>query len=431
MAGRGKVSTPFLRRIPGKSGPSLRKIGSAALTHPGVLFRLMINLTRLYCDVAQPMDHLRYGRGHGAPTTAAERRPIVVWNITRRCNLKCLHCYQDSDSKFYPGELDWNQCVGVVDDLAQFKVPALLLSGGEPMIHPKFFELAEYATSKGLRLTLSTNGTLIDAEKAQRLKDIGFSYVGISLDGMGATHDHFRGKTGAFDKAVAAFRHCKAVGQKVGLRLTLSQHNIDDIDNILDFIEREDIERVCFYHLVYSGRGADLIEVAHEDTRKALDKILDRTAQWAAEGKPREVLTVDQPVDGPYLYMRLLRENPERAAKAMELLTWNGGGANSSGTGISNIDTQGNVHPDQFWHSLNLGNVKDRPFSEIWTNRDHPELTALRNRTQHLTGRCASCRWLNVCGGGFRVRALQMTGDFWAPDPSCYLHEEETLAQAA
>jgi radical SAM protein with 4Fe4S-binding SPASM domain len=299
------------------------------------------------------------------------------------------------------------------------------------MIHPKFFELAEYATSKGLRLTLSTNGTLIDADKAQRLKDIGFSYVGISLDGMGATHDHFRGKSGAFDKAVAAFRHCKAVGQKVGLRLTLSQHNIDDIDNILDFIEREDIERVCFYHLVYSGRGADLIEVAHEDTRKALDKILDRTAKWAASGKPREVLTVDQPVDGPYLYMRLLRENPELAAKAMELLTWNGGGANSSGTGISNIDTQGNVHPDQFWHSLNLGNVKDRPFSEIWTNRDHPELTALRNRTQHLTGRCASCRWLNVCGGGFRVRALQMTGDFWAPDPSCYLNEEETLAQAA
>lgn len=391
----------------------------------------MINLTRLYCDVVQPMDHLRYGRGHGAPTTAAERRPIVVWNITRRCNLKCLHCYQDSDSKFYPGELDWDQCVSVVDDLARFKVPALLLSGGEPMIHPKFCELAEYATSKGLHLTLSTNGTLIDAGKAQRLKDIGFSYVGISLDGMGATHDHFRGKTGAFEKAVAAFRHCKAVGQKVGLRLTLSQHNIDDIDNILEFIEQEDIERVCFYHLVYSGRGADLIEVAHEHTRKALDKILDRTAKWVYEGKPREVLTVDQPVDGPYLYMRLLRENPERAAKAMELLTWNGGGANSSGTGISNIDTQGNVHPDQFWHSLNLGNVKDRPFREIWTNRDHPELTALRNRTQHLTGRCASCRWLNVCGGGFRVRALQMTGDFWAPDPSCYLHEEETLAPAA
>lgn len=385
----------------------------------------MINLTRLYCDVAQPMDHLRYGRGHGSPASAAERRPIVVWNITRRCNLKCVHCYQDSDSKFYPGELSWEQCQAVVDDLADYKVPALLLSGGEPTIHPKFFELAEYATGKGLRLTLSTNGTLINPEWARRIKDIGFSYVGISLDGMGATHDHFRGKVGAFDKAVAAFRNCKAAGQKVGLRLTLSRHTIADLDGILGFIEREDIDRVCFYHLVYSGRGAGLMEVPHEETRGAIDKILDRTAAWAASGKPREVLTVDQPVDGPYLYMRLKRENPERAERAMELLNWNGGGTHGSGTGLSNIDTQGNVHPDQFWHELTLGNVKERKFSDIWSNRDNATLNALRDRNGHLTGKCASCRFLNVCGGGFRVRALQMTGDLWAPDPSCYLNEQE------
>lgn len=392
----------------------------------------MINLTRLYCDVAQPMDALRYGRGHGAPVTAAERRPIVVWNITRRCNLKCIHCYSDSDFKLYPGELNWGQCQAVVDDLAQFKVPALLLSGGEPTIHPQFFELAEYATDKGLRLTLSTNGTLIDAERAQRIKDIGFSYVGISLDGIGATHDHFRGREGAFDKAVAAFRNCKAVGQKVGLRLTLSRHNIADLDRILDFIEREEIDRVCFYHLVYSGRGANLMEVDHEATRGAIDKILDRTALWADRGTPREVLTVDQPVDGPYLYMRLLRENPEKAERALELMKWNGGGAHGSGTGISNIDTQGNVHPDQFWQSLTLGNVKQRPFSEIWTNRDNAVLASLRNRKEHLTGKCSQCRFLELCGGGFRVRALQMTGDLWAPDPSCYLTSDEIgLAQAA
>ena len=313
----------------------------------------------------------------------------------------------------------------MIDDLAEFKVPALLLSGGEPTIHPHFFELAEYATGKGLRLTLSTNGTLIDPERAQRIKDIGFSYVGISLDGIGATHDHFRGREGAFDKAVQAFRNCKAVQQKVGLRLTLSRHNIDDLDRILDFIEEEDIERVCFYHLVNSGRGSNLMEVPHEDTRAAIDKILDRTAMWARSGRPREVLTVDQPVDGPYLYLRLLREDPERAARAMELLSWNGGGANSSGTGISNIDTQGNVHPDLFWQSLTLGTVKEIPFSEIWTNRDNAMLSALRDRKRHLTGKCASCRFLNVCGGGFRVRAFQMTGDLWAPDPSCYLSDDE------
>jgi Fe-coproporphyrin III synthase len=393
---------------------------------------IMINLTRLYCDVAQPMDSLRYGRGHGSPQAAAERKPIVVWNITRRCNLKCIHCYSDSDAREYPGELDWGQCVRVIDDLAAFGIPALLLSGGEPTIHPRFDDLASYARSKGLRLTLSTNGTLIDEEKAARIKEIGFSYVGISLDGMGATHDHFRGKTGAFDKAVRAFRNCKAAGQKVGLRLTLSRHNIDDLDGILDFIEREDIERVCFYHLVPSGRGSGLVAVPHQDTRDAVRRILDRTAQWVAAGKPREVLTVDQPVDGPYLYLRLKEENPERAEKVMDLLQWNGGGNHSSGTGIGNIDTQGNVHPDQFWQSLNLGNVKDRPFSEIWTNRKHELLDALRHRKQHLTGRCRECRFLDVCGGGFRVRALNTTGDLWAPDPACYLSDEEAgVARAA
>ena len=395
----------------------------------------MTNLTRLYCDQSQPMDALRYGRGHGSPNSAAERKPIVVWNITRRCNLKCIHCYSDSDAKSYPGELTWDQCKSVIDDLAAYGVPALLLSGGEPTIHPQFFDIAEYAVSKGLRLTLSTNGTLIDPEKAAKIKALGFSYVGISLDGIGATHDHFRGKEGAFDKAVQAFRNCKAVGQKVGLRLTLSRQNIDDLEQILDFIENEDIERVCFYHLVPSGRGAEMNAVPLADTRKAIDRILERTSAWVAAGKPREVLTVDQPVDGPYLYLRLLKENPERAEQIMEMLRWNGGGNNSSGTGIGNIDTQGNVHPDQFWQSLNLGCVKDRPFSEIWRNKQNETLDALRNRKQHIKGRCAGCRFLDVCGGGFRVRALNTTGDLWAPDPGCYLTDEEIgltdLKQAA
>jgi radical SAM protein with 4Fe4S-binding SPASM domain len=388
----------------------------------------MVNLTKLYCGHSQPADALRYGQGHGAARTAGERKPIVVWNITRRCNLKCIHCYSDSDAREYPGELSFEQCQGVVDDLAQYGVPAVLLSGGEPLIHPRFFDLAGYARGKGLRLTLSTNGTLIDRDAAQRLKDIGFSYVGISLDGIGATHDHFRGKPGAFDKTVTAFRHCKAVGQKVGLRLTLSSHNIADLDRILDFIEAEDIDRVCFYHLVYSGRGSNIVDVTHAQSRLAVDKILDRTAAWAARGKPREVLTVDQPADGAYLYLRLLREQSPRAGEVLELLKWNGGGANSSGTGIGNIDTQGNVHPDQFWQTLTLGNVKQRPFSEIWRDQNNPTLAALRDRNGRLEGKCAGCRFLGICGGGFRVRAVQVHDNIWASDPACYLSEQEVAA---
>lgn len=390
----------------------------------------MINVTKLYCGLSQSADALRYGQGHGAPKSASERRPIVVWNITRRCNLRCIHCYSDSDARDYPGELTWEQSRGVVDDLAQFGVPGVLLSGGEPLIHPRFFDLAAYARGKGLRVTLSTNGTLIDRDAATRIKDLGFAYVGISLDGIGETHDYFRGREGCFEKTVSAFRHCKAVGQKVGLRLTLSQNTIKDLDRILDFIEAENIDRVCFYHLVYSGRGSNVVDVTHEDSRRALDKIIDRTALWAATGKAREVLTVDQPADGAYLYLRLREENPARAEEVLELLRWNGGGSHGSGTGIGNIDTQGNVHPDQFWQSLTLGNVKQRPFSEIWQDKTNETLAALRNRNGRLEGKCSGCRFLNVCGGGFRVRAVQVHGNLWAPDPACYLTEEE-IAQPA
>lgn len=388
----------------------------------------MINLTKLYCGVSQSADALRYGHGHGAPISAAERKPIVVWNITRRCNLKCVHCYSDSDAREYPGELTWEQCRAVIDDLAAYGIPALLLSGGEPLIHPRFFDIATYAREKGIKLTLSTNGTLIDHSTAARLKGLHFAYVGISLDGIGATHDQFRGRQGAFEKAVAAFRNCKAVGQKVGLRLTLSANNIVDLDRILDFIEQEDIERVCFYHLVYSGRGSNVVDVTHEQTREAIDKIIDRTEQWNDAGKPREVLTVDQPADGAYLYLRMLRENPDRAEEVLNLLKWNGGGTNSSGRGIGNIDTQGNVHPDQFWQSLTLGNVKDRPFSEIWRDPSNGTLAALRDRTKKLEGKCSHCRFLNICGGGFRVRAVQVHGNLWAPDPACYLTTQEIAA---
>jgi radical SAM protein with 4Fe4S-binding SPASM domain len=385
----------------------------------------MINLTSLLCGIDQPADGLRYGRGHGAPKSAAERRPVVVWNITRRCNLSCLHCYSDSASCHYDGELDDAQCRTVLEDLAAFGVPAVLLSGGEPLLRPRLFDLAGYARSLGLRLTLSTNGTLISPHAAARIKHIGFSYVGISLDGIGPVHDHFRGRTGAFDKALAAFRNCREVDQKVGLRLTLTRQTVAEIDRILDFIEAEDVPRVCFYHLVYSGRGAHLQTLAPAQSRHALDTIMDRVEKWHAEGTPREVLTVDQPADAAYLLMRLEEHAPDRAKKARELLAWNGGSSNSSGTGLGNIDTQGNVHPDQFWQSVTLGNVKDRPFGEIWTQTENPTVLGLRQKPRPVGGRCANCRWFSLCGGGFRVRAWQRTGDAWAEDPGCYLSQEE------
>ena len=386
----------------------------------------MINLTKLLCGADQPADALRYGEGPGAPAKSSLRKPVVVWNITRRCNLRCVHCYSDSTSQHYPGELTLDESVRLIDDLAKYQVPALLLSGGEPMIHPQFFELASYAVSRGIRVTVSTNGTRIDSSAAARLKDLGITYVGISLDGIGEVHDQFRGRTGAFQKAVEAFRHCRGAGQKVGLRLTLTRQTVGQLSEILNFIEDEEIPRVCFYHLVSSGRGADLGLLPPSEARAALRMIGDAVIRWSRAGVTREVLTVDQPADGAFFWMMARRRDPERAAEIWKLLEWNGGGRHSSGLGISNIDSQGNVHPDQFWQTYTLGNVKKQKFSTIWENgQNDPLLSGLRDRLPRLEGRCGECRFQEVCGGGFRVRAFHKYGNPWAEDPGCYLRDYE------
>ena len=397
----------------------------------------MIGITTLYADRNTPSDGLRYGRQrlegvratdvitHEPPSSAAARRPVVVWNVGRRCNLHCVHCYSDSENRAYDGELTTDEGKALIDDLAHFGVPVLLLSGGEPLIRPDLFELIAHARSRGVRLTLSTNGTLITPGIAERLRAHEVSYVGISLDGIGATNDMFRGHKGAFDKAMAGFRNCKAVGQRVGLRMTLTRRNARDLDQIFDFIEAEEIDRACFYHLVYSGRGRSADDLSAADARDAVDTILRRTKDFAERGLRKEIFTVDNHADGPYLYLKLREEDPARADEVLALLKWNGGGLHSSGVGVADIDFLGNVHPDQFWMHHTLGNVRERKFSAIWQDTSDPLLAGLRHRAPLLKGRCGSCQWKDICGGSFRVRADRFHGDPWAEDPGCYLTDEE------
>lgn len=402
----------------------------------------MIDITKLWCGVDTTGDPLRYGhkrgerhgdphptetKDHTVPRSARERRPVTVWNVTRRCNLACVHCYTDSHNINYAGELTTEEAKTMIRDLSKFGIPALLLSGGEPLIRKDIFDIAAFANDLGLRLTLSTNGTLIDLKMAKRIKQTGFSYVGISLDGVGETNDRFRGVKGAFDLAVRGFRNCMEVGQKVGLRLTLTRRNFHDLHAIFDFIEKEGIQRACFYHLVYSGRGSDMEkdDLTHEEKRKAMDIILERTEDFIKRGIKKDILTVDNHVDGVYLYLKLKEKDPVRAEEVYRFLEWNGGGANSSGVGIGCIDYLGNVHPDQFWLHYTLGNVRERPFSEIWMDTSDPLMAGLKNRIPLLKGRCARCRWIKLCGGSFRVRAERVYGDPWQQDPACYLTDEE------
>lgn len=405
----------------------------------------MINITKLWTGIAQPADHIRYGLGHGdrsphsstadcTPTSSRARKPVVVWNISRTCNLRCVHCYADSHAERYAGELTWEQCCAVIDDLADYGITALLLSGGEPLLHPHLPQILERAISKGLKVTISTNGTKITPALAARFKELGVAYVGISLDGIGEVHDKFRGVPGAFEGAIRGFRLCEEVGQKTGLRLTLTRNNVQSMEEILDFIERERIQRVCFYHLVPTGRGVDVASLKPEEARRAIDMLIARAEAWHAAGETRELLTVTQPADGVYLLLRQLREGHPLAKETLKLLTWNGGGANSSGRGFANIDTQGNIHPDQFWQGVTLGNVKTQKFSDVWEAVSEPSADKLRElrgsddpteRQQKLSGPCATCKHFALCGGGFRTRAAFQNGNWYGSDLGCYLTEEE------
>ena len=390
----------------------------------------MIGISKLYCGTVEPSDALRYGRMSSTLPShllqfSADKRPVVVWNVTRRCNLKCVHCYAHAKDQEFQNELSTMEGKQLIDDLASFGAPVLLLSGGEPLVRKDLPELAGYAVDKGMRAVISTNGTLITASMAKVLKDIGLSYVGISLDGMEEINDRFRGVNGAFKQAMRGIKNCQDAGIKVGLRFTLNKANAGEIPKIFDLLEKENIPRVCFYHLVYAGRGSQLVEedLSHEASRAAVDVIIDRTKDLHDRGIPKEVLTVDNHADGPYLYMKLLKENSERAGEVLELLKMNEG--NNSGRGIGCISWDGEVYADQFWRHFSFGNVKDRPFSEIWTDLTNPLMKKLKEKKKHVKGRCATCRWLDICAGNFRVRAEAVYGDVWAQDPACYLTDEE------
>ncbi len=389
----------------------------------------MISVTKLICGSQNFGDALRYDETSSRQNSgaAAGCGPVVAWNITRACNLRCQHCYAAAGNHPAPDELGTGEAKRLIEDLAAFNVPALLFSGGEPLLRPDFFELAAYARRAGLRLTLSTNGTLITRELARRIKEVGVSYVGISLDGVGKSNDRFRGREGAFAAALQGIRNCLAVGQKVGLRFTINRHNLAELKPLFALVAEEGVARVCFYHLAYAGRGSAMIDedITNQERRRVMDLIIEKTLDICRRGKNVEVLTVNNHADGPYLYLHLRRLDPERAAGAYRLLRYNGG--NRSGIAIAAIDWAGNVHPDQFTFHHAVGNVREHRFGEIWGDAAHPLLAGLRNRRELLKGRCRLCRFLEICNGNSRTRAEAVYGDYWAQDPACYLTDEEIL----
>ena len=386
-------------------------------------------MTRLLFDEPTPGDDLRFGESskkHGMRVVGVHHLPIVIWNITRTCNLHCAHCYASSQDEQYPGELDTDQAKAVLRDLSDYNVPVVLFSGGEPTIRPDLAELIVYANEQGnLNPLISTNGTLLTKPMVKRLADAGLKRAGISMDGMEKVHDKFRGSKGSWKLTLDGIRNSLEAGMRVSLRVTVTNRNVQDLPHLFDLAEREGIPRVCVYHLAYAGRCEKLLrfDLQHEERRKMVNYVFERTIQSYAKGHKLEVLAVDNHTDAAYLQMWVDKNLPASSERVRALQARNGG--NTAGKGMGNIDNLGNVHPDQFWWNQTVGNVKERKFSEIWEDDSIELLSNLRDRKPLLSDDCQKCQWLGVCNGNLRVRGESATGDIFGKDPACYLAADE------
>ncbi len=366
------------------------------------------------------------------PTPLGPKRnppgPVVIWNLIRRCNLTCKHCYSISADTNFPGELTTDQVYTVMDDLKGFRVPVLILSGGEPLLRPDIYDIAKRAKAQGFYVGLSSNGTLIDENNIDRIAECDFNYVGVSLDGLGATHDKFRRLDGAFEASLKGIRLCRDLGLKIGVRFTMTQDNAHDLPGLLKLVEDEGIDRFYFSHLNYAGRGNKnrKDDARHQLTRQAMDLLFETCLDYQQRGLSKEFTTGNNDADGVYFLHWVRRRFPDKAAHVeAKLRQW---GGNSSGVNVANIDNLGNVHPDTMWWHHTLGNVKDRPFSQIWPDTSDALMAGLKQHPRAVKGRCGTCAYLQICNGNTRVRAQQMTGDAWAEDPGCYLDDGEIAA---
>lgn len=370
---------------------------------------------------------------HKAPAEVPSRylafsttyKPVVFWNLTDQCNLSCTHCYSRSgpDSRT-DGELSTVEALGLIDDLAAMGIPLILFSGGEPLLRTDIWDLARHATGKGIRTALSTNGTLITPEVAMRIKECGIAYVGISLDGATEeTHDRFRNSPDAFRRTVAAFASCREAGLRCGVRVTLNRGNFNELEALVEHAVALGASRFCLYWLVPSGRGIgsyEQLQLGSREVTEALGLLYRKAKEIPAD--TMEFLTVDAPQDCIHLLASMEQENSPDLADARGLLASLHGGC-SAGTRVANIDPRGNVYPCQFARlpEFLVGNIRDRPFSKLWSDSASPVLARFRDKQARFGGRCSDCRYRELCGGGCRVRAYAASGDFLAEDPFCYV----------
>jgi radical SAM protein with 4Fe4S-binding SPASM domain len=336
-----------------------------------------------------------------------------------------MHCYSSSQSSPDDAELTAAEAKAFLAQLAEVNCCVLLFSGGEPLLRHDLFGLLAEAQRLNLRTVLSTNGTLIDSAVAKRLAELTVAYVGISLDGDEQFHDKFRGSKGSFKAALAGIENCRKAGIRTGLRFTITKANADQVPVIFDIATSGGARRICFYHLIHSGRAKNLADqtLTPQQSRQTVDTIIERTSDSVQKGLVDEVLTVDNHCDGPYLLVRMQKENNTHFENARRFLLANGG--NKIGEKLACVGWDGTVHPDQFWRNYSLGCVKENSFEEIWQNSADPVLSKLRNKSNFADPRCLKCQWFNLCKGNYRFLTSDPTEKSWLNEPPCYLTDDE------
>ena len=391
------------------------------------MFRISQLLKTLHDDLPAPK-----------PVKAARKMPgpVVIWNLIRRCNLRCKHCYSTSLDIDFKDELTTEQIKATIDDLKVAQVPVLILSGGEPLLRPDIYEITAYAKAKGFYVALSTNGTLIDESNIEQIKAADYQYVGISVDGLEEFHDEFRRQKGSFKTSMHAIKLCKEAGIKIGMRLCLTKENFNDIPAMLNLMEEYKVDKFYLSHLNYSGRGKRSAEndAMFKMTKDTMELLYERAWSHISQGIETDFVTGNNDADGPFLLHWATKKfgetHPEAIANLKQrLINW---GGNASGVNVANIDNTGTIHPDTYWWNHPIGNVKKEKFSDVWKNTQDPLMLGFRQSPRPVTGRCAQCEHLSICGGNTRTRAFAQSGDAWAEDPGCYLDDNEIgLSQAA
>ncbi len=347
---------------------------------------------------------------------------IAIWNFTNRCNLSCLHCYSKAslDSK------DTLSTEDILRNLIKLKengIKFLIFSGGEPLTRKDLFVIAKECKKLGIITYLSTNGLYVKSSNAKEILDT-FNYVGISIDGSPEIHDKFRGLKGSFEESLKSVNLLNSYNiSKVGIRFTITKDTLEDLEFIFKLAEDNGIKKVYISHLVYSGRGLDNLkmDLSKEQRIKAVKYIINKAFEYYESGKDIEIVTGNMEMDAIYFLEEFAKRYPNLKDEMISRLkSW---GGNSAARKLLNIDSDGNVKPDPFF-PYTIGNLLEEDFSQIW-NRDSELLNRLREHPRALDGRCANCKYLDICNGGSRSRAWAIYDNLWAEDPSCYLTNEE------